>query len=90
MSVRVRSEIALLWFIGASEVVSRVCARHTSLDRSERMWFDESAEPEPEPEPLSALHWAVHEDNVEGVVAALSAARESGGEEAVRDLLERR
>ena len=85
-----RSEIALLWFIGASEVVRRVCARHTSLDRSERMWFDESAEPEPEPEPLSALHWAVHEDNVEGVVAALSAARESGGEEAVRDLLERR
>ena len=55
------------------------------------MWFDETAfEEEEEPEPLSALHWAVHEDNVEGVIAALSAAREDGGEAAVRDLLEQR
>lgn len=54
------------------------------------MWFDESPYDEPEPEPLSDLHWAVHENNVERVVAALSAAREDGGEEAVRELLEQR
>eukprot|EP01043_Picozoa_sp_COSAG02_P059732 COSAG02_NODE_7666_length_2904_cov_7.024242_1_plen_808_part_10 len=54
------------------------------------MWFDETLYDEPEPEPLSDLHWAVHENNVGKVLTALSAAREDGGEEAVRELLEQR